>query len=405
MNKFFRNLFILILIIVFITGFSSSYFSLSVDNLAYVLAIGIDKSDENTLEISFQFSTTTPTSESGSTEKTPSVLDSVKASSLNSAINLMNGYMGKELNLSHCKVIIFSEELANEGISNEIYTLINDTQVRPSANIIISKCSAKEYIKNTSPELENLISKYYEILTNSSKYAGLMPDSTIGDFFNALISKTCEPFAILGGLTTEGNNNNSANIEDSNIKSSESTIEGENGSENIGVAVFKDDKLVGELNAIETISLLNMRNSIDRFFISIPNPLNPDELLDISLSPEGFKNIDIDTSSSSAYIKIKATFYGRIYSMSDDSKYLDSEVLDSISQACNSYLESTFTNYLYKTSKDFKSDINDFGKYALRNFFTTEDFENYNWLENYKNTFFDISADTYIKSGMLITET
>ena len=121
-------------------AFSSSYLSLSIDNLAYVLAIGIDKADNDNLQVTFQFSTTTQATESGTSEKAPSVVNSVKAASISSAINLLNGYMGKQLNLSHCKVIIFSEELALDGISEEVYTLINDTQVRPSANIVISKC-------------------------------------------------------------------------------------------------------------------------------------------------------------------------------------------------------------------------------------------------------------------------
>ena len=60
---------------------------------------------------------------------------------------------------------------------------------------------------------------------------------------------------------------------------------------------------------------------------------------------------------------------------------------------------------MYKTSKDFKSDINGFGKFALKNFITIQDFDQYNWLDNYQNAFFDVEVDTSIKSGMLITET
>ena len=247
-------------------AFSSSYLSLSMDNLAYVLVIGIDKGTDNNLEVSFQFSTTSKSTESGSTEKTPSVMDTVTAPSLSTAVNLMDSYMGKELNMSHCKVIIFSEELAEEGISEEIYTLINDTQIRPSANIVVSKCDAKFYMEQTSPELENLISKYYEIFTNSSKYTGFKPDATIGDFFNAIICKTCEPVAILGGISTEKPENQGNNHiqENYNVKSNQTPIEGENGSENIGIAAFKDDKLVGELCALETTTYLAIRNEIDR---------------------------------------------------------------------------------------------------------------------------------------------
>lgn len=253
MKKIAKKLLIIIVIIIFIMAFSSSYFSLSMDNLAYVLAIGIDKSDENKLQVSFQFSTTSAIGESGgSTSKIPTVVNTVNASSLSNAINLMNSYLGKQVNMSHCKVIVFSEELAKEGISSEIYTLINDTQIRPSANIIVSKTDSKYYIEKTEPELESLISKYYEILTNSSQYTGFTPDATIGDFFNSLVCKTCSPHAILGGVTNE----NSLNIENStmpdsqkdyNIEANNSALVGSSGSENIGVAVFNQDTLVRKI--------------------------------------------------------------------------------------------------------------------------------------------------------------
>ena len=389
MNKFIRNVFIFVLIIVFIMAFSSSYLSLSMDNLAYVLAIGIDKSDENSLQVSFQFSTTSSVTESGSTEKTPAILNSVKASSLSTAINLMNSYMGKEINMSHCKVIVFSEELASEGISNEIYTLINNTQIRPSANIIISKCNAKTYIEQTSPELESLISKYYEIFTNSSKYAGFLPDCTIGDFFNSLICYSCDPTALLGGLSSEDKNTDTSGYQDDyEVKANEFPVEGQNGSENVGVAVFISDRLVGELNAIETIAFLNIKNKVNRFLISIPDPEDTSNYLDIYLTPEKATKIDVDTSNSSPFIKVNCKFTGRIYSMSANSKYLEDDVLKAISESCNHYLESVFTNYMYKVSKEFKADINAFGRHALRNFFTTEDYEKYNWLRKLSKLIF-----------------
>lgn len=197
MNKWFKNLFTFIIILVFISAFSSSYSSLNIDNLIYVLAIGIDIADDDNLEVSFHFSNPIP-AESSASEKATSIINTVTASSLSNAINLVNGYQGRQLNLSHCKVVIFSEEIAIRGISDEVYTLINDTQVRPSANIIISKCNAKYYMNQVQPEIENLLSKYYETFTASSKYVGHMPDATIGDFFNSSICKTCEPYAILG---------------------------------------------------------------------------------------------------------------------------------------------------------------------------------------------------------------
>ena len=223
------------MICIFIAAFSSSYSSLNIDKLIYVLAIGIDKGANNTLEVTFQFSNPLSVEASGS-EKAETMTNTVTATSISDAINSINSFQERQLNLSHCKIVIFSEELASQGISDEIYTLINDTQIRPSSNIVVCKSKAKDYIEQTKPEVENLISKYYETLANSSKYTGRTPNATLGNFFNALICKSCEPYAILGSINGEN-----------------STIQGSNKVQNLGVAVFKNDTLVGELNSNDTI--------------------------------------------------------------------------------------------------------------------------------------------------------
>lgn len=394
----------IILIIIFISSFSASYNSLNIDNSAFVIALGIDKSTSNKLKVTFEFLSTSPSGE-GVSETTP-VLNSVDCSSITNGINIMNAYMGRKVNLSHCKLIIFSEELAKEGISDEIYSLINEVQVRPSANILVSKCNTRYYIENSIPSLENLIPKYYDIFPNTSEYTGYTCNATIGDFFNALVCNYCSPYAILGGVNTSDNNSSQALTPDeSNAKSNESPIIGERLSQNIGLAVFKDDKLSGELNAIETICFLSIRKEVDSFLISIPDPQNSNSKIDIYLTPNNTHNIDVSIVNGAPYIKINLEFSGKIYSMSRGSEYLDNNVLNSISTSCNNYLESQFSNYLYKTSTVFESDINGLGSYALSKFITTTEFNKYNWLENYKNSTFDVDINTIIDSGFLLTQT
>ena len=417
MRKLVRNLFILILIILFLVAFSSSYLALSINDLAYVLAIGIDTSDEQKYEISFQFSTTSTAGESGSAEKSSTYINTVSASSLSNAINLMNSYMGKQINLSHCKLIIFSEKLAKMGISDEIYTLTNDTQIRQSTNVIVSTCDARTYLQDTKPQLENLISKYYEILDYPTQSTGYIPKATLADFFNRMVCDTCEPCAILGGISDfssnasqssshVANNVSSENSKpDSSIKANNSALIGNTTAENIGVAVFRGDKLVGELDAMESIVLSAIRSDVDRFLVSVPDPYHTDSYLDIYLTPEASPKITVYTDNGSPYFKLKFRFSGRINSVTSTSDFSDPEALSQISDSCNRYLEETFTNFLYKTSKEFKSDICGLGKYALSNFFTTKDFDDYNWLETYRNSFFDVEIDTSVKSGMILLET
>lgn len=407
MKYTFKRILILTIIVLLLVAFSGSYKSLSIDRLAYVVAIGIDKSSSQGYNFSFQFTNVTSSSESGTAEKSPSIVNNVEANSIGSAINLMNTYIGKRLNLSHCKVIVISEDIAVEGISRHIYTLMNDTQIRPSANIVVSKCTAKYYIENSKPILENLITKYYDIFDHSSNFTGYTVDATIGDFLNMLECDTCNPVAILGGITTENISypTDITENQSSSAKANESTIFGKRGSENIGLAVFRDDKLVGELNASECMAFLNMTNQSKSFFITIPDPEANNNYLDIYMTPTNTTRISVKIENGTPYIKVKCYYSGRIYSVDSNRQYLNEEKLEAISNICSSYLESAFSDYLYKTSKEFKSDINEFGKYALPLFLTSNDFNDYNWNENYKNAFFDVEVNSIVESSILLTET
>ena len=50
MNSFIKRIFIILVLLIFVTAFSSSYVSLRIDNLAFVVALGIDVADNNNLK-------------------------------------------------------------------------------------------------------------------------------------------------------------------------------------------------------------------------------------------------------------------------------------------------------------------------------------------------------------------
>lgn len=207
-----------------------------------------EKSD---LKISFQLSIPSQNSSTGGSSNSPdTVIDTIECPSLESGISLANGYIGKKLNLSHCKVVIFSEEIASYGISDTIYTLINNIELRPDCNVIISRTPAYEFLANSKSEIESITAKYYEIIATSSKYTGFTSNITIADVFSKITDTFCEPCAILGAITSVSDKTNS------NIENGTDTIAGEttsnynNSSQSstnidvVGLAVFKGDVLV-----------------------------------------------------------------------------------------------------------------------------------------------------------------
>lgn len=392
-----------IIIILLIFSLSGCYSVQSIDDLTYVIALGIDKGKNNTLALTVQF--TFPTSsESASGEAAPTIVNTVECSSINSGITLLNSYTSKEINLSHCKIIVFSEELAVSGIGEEIFTLSNQVEIRPDSNIIISKSSAKEYIENSKPELENLVAKYYELNLFSQEYAGFTENISISNFFNKLNTTSIEPTAILG-------NGNKLNLPSSGSSKDELDIvageipitEYERESENLGIAVFKDDKMVGELTAIETLLHLILTNNFESGIITLNNPLKENSTIDIALY--SYKDTKFDTKlvNGSPFSKVSVFLNSRLLSVDKNSGDFDADEINELESLINSYLEESILNYLYKTSKEFGSDIDGIGKSLLKTFKSTEDWNNYNWPQNYKNTFFEVTVNTNVKSSFLLS--
>ena len=405
LKKIITRIFIIILIFIFIISFSHSYTALNIDNLAFVVALGIDSSDSKEIKVTFQF-VTPPSSNEGSSQETQIFEDTVDTNSIPNAINIMNSYLARKIDLSHCRNIVFSEEIAKNGISNFIYTLMNDDQVRPTSNIIVSTCSANEYIKNSIPSLETSITRYYDIFPSSGKYTGYVSDATIGNFYNALVCNACEPYTILGGVTSSTQTDSQSTVpDDSNIKSGASPISGLRSTENIGVGVFKHDKLVGELDAIETVCFHILKNNLSSFLVSIPDYNNSNSKIDLILSPKNTVDFDIKIINGSPFIKINCEFTAKVFSIDENTNYLNKENLNSVSYSCNSYMENVLLKYLYKTSVEFRSDINGIGKYALSKFQTNTDFKNFNWIDNYMNSTFKVDVNTTVDSGFLLNKT
>ena len=408
MNKYIKYIAFIILVVIFGFLFNGNYSVQSIDDLAYAIAIGIDVGETNEYKVTFEFIKPLPTGESGAGETSPTVINSVEANSLDAAINLMNTYVSKEINLSHCKIILLSETLASNGISRILYSLINKVQIRPDVNLVVSKCLAKEFIEQAQPNLENLVAKYFETLPISSEYTGYTANIKLDTFFNQFSSITCEPTAMLGAINTS----EQAKLDTDSGFSTEKTTQSKAGntplsntsaSEMMGLAVFKGDKLVGELTAKETMCHLLICNELESCNISIPNPEDSKQSIDLYVYNKSKPKIKVQILNGSPFINLKMDLEAKILSFDDTSKYMKKEQLEAISNSANQYIQKIISDYLYKTSKEFYADIDDFGKYVACLFKTSQDFEEYNWLENYRNAFFDISVNTNVQSAFLLS--
>ena len=402
MNKFIKYIILIVFVLCIAIPFSGAYSVQGIDDLAYLIALGIDVGEANTYKVTFQF--TMPNSSSGkssSSETANTIINSISAPNLDSAINLMNSYVSKEINLSHCKAVVISSTLAKKGISNIVYNLMNKVQIRPNCNIIISKSSAEDFIKNVNPSLENIIAKFYEIYPTSSKYTGYTSDAKIGSFFNELSSISCDPIAMLGFVINK-DSKSSTNFTTMSSSSSNSLNNNGKNSEIIGLAVFKSDKFVGELTPDETLYYSLIANNIKSCYVSIPQSKTEKEPLTMFMYNKKNPKIKVEIINNSPLIHLELNLKAKILSIDNSSVNMSEEKVTEMSNLANQYLKTEITKFLYKISKEYKADINSFGQYASTLFYTTSEFKKYNWLDNYQNSFFDVKINTNVESSLLL---
>ena len=426
-NNIIKNIFIIAILFFLLAAFNEySNSAQNIDDLSYAVAIGIDVGKTAKYRISLQLTTmessatdsaisdaesggessSNPVGSSGSTSSN-FIIQTMEADSIDSALNIANSYINKTINLSHCKILLVSEEIAKQGVEPLVNSLINKVETRPDCSIIVSKIPENEFEEDKNPKIEELISQYYDVAANLETGRGYSETIKLNEFYLTLNDTFYQPYASLGTTYNTTKNTNQDNVSsDLDTQSKTLVTNSEKQSvEVMGLAVFKKDKLVGTLTADQTLSHQLITNELDFSTINITSPFNPNETLDIYIST--FKNpkIKVDISNGSPFVQTNLYVAARIVSFNSyEINLLTEDKLNLIQNSVKRHLEKQIYDYLNTTAKKYNSDISGFGRYAVKNFRTIDDWNSYNWLENYKNSTFKVNVDISIKTGNLLTQ-
>ena len=369
----------LFLIILFIlTRFSSSS---GLDNFYFIIAIALDTSDSG-IKLSVQIpsnSTQDSSGNSGSSQSSEYQLYSVEGQTIDECISILDNYLNKEINLSHCSAIVISEDLAKQGIQTYINTLSNNTELRHSCNIIISSSTAYNILENISNSGAIFSARLYDYLTSSYEYTGYTIKSTFGEFYQALKNDYYEPTAIYA-------------------MNSDDTIQ------TTGIAVFKADAMIGTLDVSSNIAHLIAVNKLNSATITLNNPFSDGEKIDLDINLYKKTDISVDIINGSPLITINVYPEGSISSSGTVFNYIDEEKIKEVENASNKYLEKIFKKYVYTITKEYNSDIVGFKGICQSNYLTKEEFEKIHWDEIFKDSYYDININTRVNSSNLFNK-
>ena len=367
------SLFLLILI-----TFSSTYDVRSVEDLSYVLALGIDISDSQEEPLLLSIQIAKPDFSEGGGTKITSEVQTVKCNSFNLGMALLNLENVSELNLSHCSAIVISEEVARNDIEMLMSTISNNIEIRPTCNVLISQTSASELLTQAS-KIEDISAKFYNSFINSARNTSYVTPCKLSSFYAAASGDVKEPVAVYSFIENDM-------------------------LESLGLAAFKNNKMVGRLSGVDTLCYNLLTNNFDRAAIEIYSQGTPDYPLTVNISRSKKPKISVSLENNTPKIKCEINVEAKLLTANKNIDITQVKTQEQITSEINKFLQEHILDLLYKTSLEYQSDIIGFKGYFNRNFLTQDELDKYNWDKLYPKAEFYVEANTFLDHGSLFSK-
>lgn len=290
---------------------------------------------------------------------------------------------GKKLYWSHCYVVIISQSIAEKGVGSIIDFISRSGEFRTNIIFMLSReKTAKEILEKkmklfdvASFQLEDMVKSYDKLSTSWS--------SEIWNFRKEYLEEGISPVMT------------AVKISENDKKFSPQIY---------GSGVFKEDKLIGYINAEEMENLLFIRNNLKGGDIPIKNMNDKKsaitlEILDskTELKPE----IQGNDITMNIYIKLNAA----IPEIEIQENIINEKGLASLKNYTNNKLKEEILALVFKSQRNFKCDILGYGK-SIQNKYPKKWKElQPNWDEKFQLVKTNINIDTRIISSYRLYKT
>ena len=393
---------LLLIIVLSIVSVSGCYDSNEIEDLAYVIAIGVDKADKESFNLTFQ--TAIPKSIAGG-EGESTDIKTFTTDNFLSGLKKTSGYLERKINLSHTQIIVVSEELAKEGILAFLNGLQQNIELRPNVDIIVASEGAQKYIESINPKLSSSPAKHYDLLYRSFETDFLVKDTQLEDYLYRAQNKSTQPVAIYTAIDKSVNEGGKSDNEDNKSKEEnkkpdeKSDKADEVEKENMaimGLAVFNMDKMVGKLNKDEAM-LFALMTSTKNKEIEIVDPLDDRFKVLGNVTKLRTSSSKVKINNGKPKININLNLSVDVKAVQSDNDYDEPEKAKKLEMAYEQFLYNGIKNLLNKTTKELKSDIFGFAQQAKRNFLTIDAWDNANWNDIFVQSEYEVLVDVKVR--------
>ena len=404
-----------------------------VDDLALVMAIGLDKGEDDTVYVTLQIAIPRAVASGGAEGGGPSaggggarasLITTLRGRSILGLIDVANTYVDRRLSFVHSKMLIVGEDLAKQGLASYISELVRFHEIRRTMFLVVVKGTAREFITENKPVLEQNPAKNLELLTLAGRKAGLIPASQIQRFLVEIQSFGEEPLVILAGINkqqppdeeqeTKEREKNSEDMgksegeqrsdgpketesqaapklfipigkSDIHFVAGKSPSAGGNPVELAGAAVFNGDKMVGEITGEEVRHVLYLRGTFKQGITVVRDPNADDRFISADLRLARPTQIRVAKDGGEFKIEVNVTLEGGLVGSQGNEDYTNPKALKAVEKQLAHEIGRGCEDIIRRAQTEFSSDIFGFGNKARHLTMTWQEWQDLRWRDRFPN--------------------
>ena len=324
-----------ILLLVIALVFSGCYDAREINDVAYVLLVGVDMGVSDRFRVTFKF----PSLKSGGGQDDSSgqagdglTYDTltIDTPSFFAASELANINLARSINFMHTQFIVISEDIARNGLIGEFLAqIVRNSSIRYSTRLLISKGSAAELVEMLEPIEGSDLTKTCENLARQSEETGMFVDLALYDLHDCMKSTYHQPIAVLAAVNRGENF-----VEEGSVWGNKYQIPGDYYAgdqprkgggkvELMGLAIFNGTRMVGKLTGHESRILAMVKGNFRKGTLVIPDPKQPGDIIAFEVRPARKPQVKIWFDGDKPFIDLKLHLEGDILGIQSGIHYED----------------------------------------------------------------------------------
>lgn len=380
----------LFLIVLLLTSCNSKR---EINELALVMAVGLDKGKDGGVEITVQVArpadargqTGAPSGNTGD----PLWSASAEGETIFKAIRNLAEYSSRRIFWAHNFVIVINEDLAKEGIQDILDFFTRNAELRMRTWVTVTPNKAKDIV-STITGLEIIPGEAIDKLFRYSSITSVAPKTDLIEVQRAFLSESTSPVVARIKFIDRGVSNKKEGQEGP-VKQTKLS----------GAGVFKDGKLVGTISAEDTKGLLPFIEKVESGVTVLECPKDESKTISLETKYNRF-SVKPSLKNNNPSFAVKMNVETNLVEAGCPFSLKNQQEVKELEKELEKKLKNNIEKVIQKAQKEYKTDFLELGK-VFNNKFPSEwkKFKN-NWDQEFVDAKITVDVKAEIKSSVLL---